>query len=367
MEKIDCGSQPYNWGKVGEDSLIYKLLKNNQELDSEQYYAELWMGTHDSLPSKIFGTEVTLKEHLKRIYRKQIPFLFKLLSINKALSIQSHPDKPTAEMLHRTKPQYYKDPNHKPELAIALTNFSMFCGFRGKKEIFENFEKYPSLFKMSGMLNDVSNLKKLFENLLKLSKNDILSLNQYILKKITDTPNKTNKEKSIIKLYEQFDNDDIGIIFTLFMNYLELSPGGCVYIPANTVHSYISGDIIECMSQSDNVIRVGLTNKYKDEETLMNTLIFEESKPHILEPKSFNDMHKVYKPPIDEFEVHDLVLLQEDEYYHDLKDPSLTIILKGSFISEQKEYKEGDVFLSSKLLVEKVTSPFLRLYTAKQQ
>jgi mannose-6-phosphate isomerase len=367
MQKIDCGSQPYNWGKVGEDSLIYKLLKNNSTLDSEQYYAELWMGTHDSLPSKVSRTEITLKEHLERTYGKQIPFLFKLLSINKALSIQSHPDKPTAEMLHKTKPQYYKDPNHKPELAIALTHFSMFCGFVGKKEIFENFEKYPSLFKMSGTFNDVTNLKKMFENLLKLSKEDILSLNQYIFKKMDNKVSKTNKEKAIMKLYDQFDNDDIGIIFTLFMNYLELFPGGCVYIPANTVHSYISGDIIECMSQSDNVIRVGLTTKYKDEETLMDTLIFEESKPHILEPKSFNEMHKIYKPPIEEFEVHDLVLLQEDEYYYDLKEPSLTIVLKGSFISGEKEYKEGDVFLSSKLLVEKVTSPYLRLYIAKEQ
>jgi mannose-6-phosphate isomerase len=37
-----------------------------------------------------------------------LPFLFKVLSIAKALSIQSHPDKQTAEKLHAEAPKIYK-------------------------------------------------------------------------------------------------------------------------------------------------------------------------------------------------------------------------------------------------------------------
>jgi mannose-6-phosphate isomerase len=37
-----------------------------------------------------------------------IPFLFKVLSIDKALSIQTHPDKKTAEKLHAEHPDIYK-------------------------------------------------------------------------------------------------------------------------------------------------------------------------------------------------------------------------------------------------------------------
>lgn len=37
-----------------------------------------------------------------------LPFLFKVLSIEKALSIQTHPDKETAERLHATMPNVYK-------------------------------------------------------------------------------------------------------------------------------------------------------------------------------------------------------------------------------------------------------------------
>lgn len=47
----------------------------------------------------------------------------------KALSIQAHPDKELARMLHKMRPNVYKDPNHKPEMAIALTEFKALCGF----------------------------------------------------------------------------------------------------------------------------------------------------------------------------------------------------------------------------------------------
>lgn len=60
----------------------------------------------------------------------ELPFLSKVLSVDTALSIQAHPDKKLAEVLHRTKPDMYKDDNHKPEMAYALTPFVAMCGFR---------------------------------------------------------------------------------------------------------------------------------------------------------------------------------------------------------------------------------------------
>lgn len=48
------------------------------------------------------------------------------------LSLQDH-----AEELHKNFPEMYKDANHKPELAIALTPFEALCGFRPVKQIKE--------------------------------------------------------------------------------------------------------------------------------------------------------------------------------------------------------------------------------------
>lgn len=48
-----------------------------------------------------------------------------VLSISKALSIQAHPDKALAEKLHSERPEVYKDANHKPEMAIAVTGLQV--------------------------------------------------------------------------------------------------------------------------------------------------------------------------------------------------------------------------------------------------
>jgi mannose-6-phosphate isomerase class I len=49
--------------------------------------------------------------------------------------IQAHPDKQLAEKLHLKWPAIYKDSNHKPEMAIAITPFQAMCGFRPIEEI----------------------------------------------------------------------------------------------------------------------------------------------------------------------------------------------------------------------------------------
>lgn len=51
--------------------------------------------------------------------------------MEKALSIQAHPDKELARILHKQQPEVYKDGNHKPEMALALTEFEALCGFVG--------------------------------------------------------------------------------------------------------------------------------------------------------------------------------------------------------------------------------------------
>lgn len=84
------------------------------------------MGTHPSSPSRLLSdTNASLASHLAdhpdligQTVSKQfanegtkegnLPFLFKVLAIEKALSIQTHPDKATAEKLHKEKPNVYK-------------------------------------------------------------------------------------------------------------------------------------------------------------------------------------------------------------------------------------------------------------------
>ena len=86
-----------------------------------------------------------LGDKVKEQFSGELPFLFKVLSMTKALSIQAHPAKSHARELHATSPDLYRDPNHKPELVIALKDFEGFCGFRPFKEIQEFVSKIPEL------------------------------------------------------------------------------------------------------------------------------------------------------------------------------------------------------------------------------
>lgn len=88
------------------------------------------MGTHPSSPSHLQSDEALseyLAAHPELIGDKvnkyfgatngNLPFLFKVLSIGKALSIQSHPDKQTAEKLHAEQPKIYKGPSRPYQIA----------------------------------------------------------------------------------------------------------------------------------------------------------------------------------------------------------------------------------------------------------
>ena len=91
-------------------------------LDPKLTSLELWMGTHPKSPSLISATGETLARYLsknpsligEKVIHKfgvkdgNLPFLFKVLAIEKALSIQSHPDKETARKLHAQQPDIYK-------------------------------------------------------------------------------------------------------------------------------------------------------------------------------------------------------------------------------------------------------------------
>ncbi len=77
---------------------------------------------------------------------EDLAFLFKVLSVQTALSIQAHPDRPTAQRLHSQQPDIYKDPNPKPEVAIALTDdFAACLGFATPETMAANFRDSPTL------------------------------------------------------------------------------------------------------------------------------------------------------------------------------------------------------------------------------
>jgi mannose-6-phosphate isomerase class I len=79
--------------------------------------------------------------------------------------------------------------------------------------------------------------------------------------------------KLITRLAADYPNDR-GAVCPLLLNYLVLEPGTSFFMGANEPHAYISGDCIEVMALSDNVVRAGLTPKFKDVDTLCSMLSY---------------------------------------------------------------------------------------------
>jgi mannose-6-phosphate isomerase len=289
MHKLKCIVQNYDWGQFSKDSMVAKIFEHNGgKINPEKTYAEYWMGTHINGPS--FIEETQLDEFLKKKYNytEGLPFLFKVLSIKDALSIQAHPDKEYAEYLHSVDKEHYKDDNHKPELAIAISeNFKLFFGFLNIEEALRISE-----FLLNFTNQNVCKLNVALVNFTKgeIKKDSYLQLIMEIIKLNDDdvknimsnySSSKISSEDMFIRekfdlmvgLHEKFKNDK-GIIFSLFMNYYELKKGQALFIGPNIPHAYLEGTCIECMANSDNVIRLGLTPKFVDSDNFLNVKLF---------------------------------------------------------------------------------------------
>lgn len=379
----------YEWGKIGLQSAVAQFMKSafSDFLIDDIPYAELWMGTHDSGPAQIPSLENMkvidwIQEHPECLGKNitdsydssnGLPFLFKVLSVNKALSIQVHPDKKSAEKLREEFPEHYPDSNHKPEIAIALTDFEALCGFRPLQEIKEFLSSIPQLKKLIGedlfekflKSQSLSNLKSLFTVLMACSKDTYQSQLAQVVKTFEEGSLKSNLCKSIqdlfIKTATQYPGD-IGCFCLFFLNYLKLKPGEAIFLAANEPHAYLSGDCIESMACSDNVVRAGLTPKFKDVKTLCDMLTYncrtgeENIFPYV---KSQQDPYlQMYTPPIKEFAVDVISLPTSCGTYsiRSINSASILIVTQGigSYKSDDEENDltpGSTIFISSEFVI----------------
>lgn len=332
------------------------------------------MGTHPNAPSSLYGSsellsqilkdhsDLLLSEKIKRLFN-DLPFLFKVLSVNKALSIQAHPDKELAKKLFKEYPDLYKDDNHKPEMAIALTEFEALCGFRQFADIVANLRAFPELTALLGdagkefeLKQSSDTLKALFKALMVCSESVVKEhLEQLVfrLKPSSSSFRKGCTEELIVRLNAQYPGD-VGCFCALLLNYVALKPDEALFLAANEPHAYLSGDCIECMATSDNVVRSGLTPKVKDVKTLVDMLTFRtySTKDIVMVGSSYlSSSHTfLYKAPVPEFSVMKIQLKSGDtaEVYG-LEGPSILIFVEGSGkleteSKEAHEVNEGYVF-----------------------
>lgn len=281
----------YAWGKKGNDSLVARLSsspsassaanqngetnKENLQIDASAPYAELWMGTHPSGPAQVVplekgplviaprSTERSLAQLLETFpeyvgnlrvlqqWGRNLPFLFKILSVGQALSVQAHPDKKLAAALHAGDPKNYPDDNHKPEMAIALTPFEAMCGFRPLTEICHFMNGVPELATVVGdqMVKrfvadpNKESLRKCYTALMVADPDLVIEKLKSLVDRWSSATDPNVDEalvKLLLRLHSQYPGD-IGCFSIFFLNYLVLQPGEALFLAANEPHAYLSG------------------------------------------------------------------------------------------------------------------------------
>lgn len=366
---MTCAVQNYDWGiKGGCEVSSLGELNTGAPSDPSKPYAELWMGTHPSGPSVVSATGEGLKEtiaadptaHLgaKTVERfgDDLPFLTKVLSVAKALSIQAHPDKTLAEQLHADRPNVYKDANHKPEMTLAVTEFEALCGFVAGDVLAANLVSVPELRAVVGQAaadafvaspGGKDELRAVFTALMTADGNVVAAQVDALAARLHAKPDKTPVDALACRLNEQYPKD-VGVLCAYVLNYLALKPGQCIYLAANEPHAYLAGECIECMATSDNVVRAGLTPKLRDTAILCDMLTYRAGAPVVLDGERVDTSTTRYVPPFDEFMLETVTVAPGATYeLTKSQGPCVYLVHRGSCVVGGENARRGSVLFAA--------------------
>jgi mannose-6-phosphate isomerase len=240
------------------------------------------------------------------------PFRVKILAVEKPLSLQVHPSRKNAEngfareqredIAPDAPNRNFSDTNHKPEAIVAITEFRAFVGF-SPSEVFEPILRRLDALGVPG-IGALTNLPRddvwPFDSVSGVA--HLAELSSALRRGIPGLTDDSEADRAIaraIDIARRFP-DDASAAITLVLNYCVLESGDVIYVPAGTIHSYLSGLGLEIMATSDNVLRAGMTTKHVDIPALLESLSTAPTSNPILAPHSVDGVSR-FEPPVKDF------------------------------------------------------------------
>ena len=323
--------RPYAWGSR---TAIAGLL--GHPTPSPHPQAELWIGAHPTDPSSLVsgnGSAASLLDVLRadpvgqlgtaraRRWGPRLPFLLKVLAADEPLSLQAHP---SAEQAARgfameqaagipvdAPERNYKDPDPKPELICALTEFHALAGFRPAARSVEllaalDVEPLAPYVELLAAEPGPDGLRALFTTWITLPQSALAQLRPHLLdacvRHIRARGEFVRECRTTLQLAEHYP-EDAGVLASLLLNHLVLRPTEAVFLPAGNLHTYLHGTGVEILANSDNVLRGGLTPKHVDVPELLKVLDFGDAGVPVLTGEPVCEHQTVYRTPADEFQL----------------------------------------------------------------
>jgi mannose-6-phosphate isomerase len=306
--------------------------------------AELWMGAHPTAPSRLRlagGSEVSLAAVIETdpvavlgaectaLFGARLPFLLKVLAVERALSIQVHPSRAQAAAGFAREQsaavpeaeRSYVDPYAKPEMLLPVAEFAAMAGLRHRDQVVQMLAGLdvpalrPVLLALksqagqagpAGTLATLATWPRAERHALARSIRDrarsLLSGPAASL----DADQRSSLEW-VITLASQHPSDPL-VVAPLVLRLHRLQAGQAMYLPAGVPHAYLSGIGLEIMASSDNVVRAGLTNKRVDGQALVH-LLDPDAMPLLEVPQVALSSHEMqWQPPVPEFALSRVVV-----------------------------------------------------------
>lgn len=275
----------YAWGSKTAFSELFGWVA------SASPQAEIWMGSHPADPSRL-ETGETLTD---------VPFMVKVLAAEIPLSIQAHPTQEQAQAGFAAEQaagipvdapeRTYRDPHHKPELALALTPFIALSGFDDPGAVVGRLTQVQRLIAEGDLAIAVESLcadilRDDYATAVRTALEDPSGLLSVAAEELAmrDTSSLEPVLADTLKRTGASFPGDSSIFVALMLHRVDLSPGEAIYVAPGTLHAYLHGAAVEVQACSDNVLRGGLTSKFIDVNGLLKTMNTAPQIPHIVEP-----------------------------------------------------------------------------------
>lgn len=337
--------QHYEWGG---QQFLPELV--NRPLD-EQPWAELWLGAHPKAPSLINGDSLAMiigneSEAMlgKGVAEKfsTLPFLLKVLDVEKMLSIQVHPtleqaregfDREELAGIPVDAPgRNYRDANHKPELMVALGDFWLLHGFRTEVSACACLRGHPELTGLAERL-EAMGMDAFYREVMLHPNNDLLTIMALLADRLRQLPeiSKHQPDYWFLKAVDTADGQlEPGMLSIYLLNLVFMQEGEGIFQDAGIPHAYLYGQNIEIMANSDNVLRAGLTPKHIDVPELLSIIRTEAVRPHILNGTPAGEVLVIYPAPVSDFAL-EKVAVQETTALHwpARSQPMVLLVMQG--------------------------------------
>ena len=327
MKRLEPARQQYAWGSTAAIPALLGVA------DDGAPWAEAWYGSHPAGPARVAGGDVLstlieaeperlLGEDIIWRFGRRLPFLLKLIAPEQPLSLQVHPSQAQAAEGYALEEEAgialdhpsrnYKDTNHKPEMVLALTRFQAVAGFRAPRRAVEVLAGLDSVLarrmRRTLRLNPTRyGIRQVFSDVVSASTRptpeEISDLVAEIAARFeAGTSPSLRVDSNVLKMAVTFPGDP-GIAAALLLNPVTLQPGEALFVPAGSVHAYISGLGVEVMASSDNVLRAGLTAKHIDVPEMLACVDYVAAPPVRPAPEYLSRATRAYYAPVDDFEL----------------------------------------------------------------